>query len=257
MSANPTGPLTLGHARNAAIGDALARLLSLHGLGRGARVLLQRRRRADGPLRRVRGGALPPGGRARGRGARGRLPRRTTSRSWPRTSWRSRARTSRTSRRDERLVRLRDGGRPARPRRGSEARSSGSGSRSTCSSPSEICRNGGRSTPRCERLRDRGYLYESEGRPVVPRHGVRRRQGPGRDPIQRRRTPTSRRTARTSSTSSAAASTGCMYVLGADHHGTVARLKGAAAGHGLRRRCHGDRPVPVGDRSSATASRCR
>ena len=31
VSANPTGPLTLGHARNAAIGDALARLLSFTG----------------------------------------------------------------------------------------------------------------------------------------------------------------------------------------------------------------------------------
>jgi arginyl-tRNA synthetase len=31
VSANPTGPLTLGHARNAAIGDALARLLTFAG----------------------------------------------------------------------------------------------------------------------------------------------------------------------------------------------------------------------------------
>jgi arginyl-tRNA synthetase len=31
VSANPTGPLTLGHARNAAIGDALARVLSFTG----------------------------------------------------------------------------------------------------------------------------------------------------------------------------------------------------------------------------------
>ena len=31
VSANPTGPLTVGHARNAAIGDALARLLSFAG----------------------------------------------------------------------------------------------------------------------------------------------------------------------------------------------------------------------------------
>jgi arginyl-tRNA synthetase len=31
VSANPTGPLTIGHARNAAIGDALARLLAFRG----------------------------------------------------------------------------------------------------------------------------------------------------------------------------------------------------------------------------------
>jgi arginyl-tRNA synthetase len=33
VSANPTGPLTIGHARNAAIGDALARLLAFAGHG--------------------------------------------------------------------------------------------------------------------------------------------------------------------------------------------------------------------------------
>ncbi|MBA3690893.1 MAG: arginine--tRNA ligase [Actinobacteria bacterium] len=33
VSANPTGPLTLGHARNAVIGDALARLFSFDGWG--------------------------------------------------------------------------------------------------------------------------------------------------------------------------------------------------------------------------------
>jgi arginyl-tRNA synthetase len=33
VSANPTGPLTLGHARNAAIGDALARLFAFSGWG--------------------------------------------------------------------------------------------------------------------------------------------------------------------------------------------------------------------------------
>ncbi len=33
VSANPTGPMHVGHARNAAYGDALARLLALHGHG--------------------------------------------------------------------------------------------------------------------------------------------------------------------------------------------------------------------------------
>ena len=31
MSANPTGPLHIGHARNAALGDALARVLEAAG----------------------------------------------------------------------------------------------------------------------------------------------------------------------------------------------------------------------------------
>ena len=47
VSANPTGPLHLGHARQAALGDALANLLAAQGWQSHARVLLQRRRRAD------------------------------------------------------------------------------------------------------------------------------------------------------------------------------------------------------------------
>ena len=70
----------------------------VRGLGRRARVLLQRRRRADGPLRRVGGGALPPGGRARCRGARGRLPRGVHRGPRRATSWRPRVRAWRTSR---------------------------------------------------------------------------------------------------------------------------------------------------------------
>ena len=31
VSANPTGPMHVGHARNAAYGDSLARMLELHG----------------------------------------------------------------------------------------------------------------------------------------------------------------------------------------------------------------------------------
>ena len=31
VSANPTGPMHVGHARNAAYGDALARMLAFHG----------------------------------------------------------------------------------------------------------------------------------------------------------------------------------------------------------------------------------
>ena len=75
-SANPTGPMHVGHARNAAYGDALARLLALHGhevtrefyvndagsqvrkLGESILALAQRRAGARGRLqRRVRGGA--------------------------------------------------------------------------------------------------------------------------------------------------------------------------------------------------------
>ena len=47
VSANPTGPLHVGHARQAALGDAICNLLETQGWQRRARVLLQRRRRAD------------------------------------------------------------------------------------------------------------------------------------------------------------------------------------------------------------------
>ncbi len=56
VSANPTGPLHVGHGRQAALGDAIAALLDLYRLGGESRILLQRRRRADPKPRRERGG---------------------------------------------------------------------------------------------------------------------------------------------------------------------------------------------------------
>ncbi len=47
VSANPTGPLTVGHGRNAVLGDTLARLLAARRARRHARILLQQRRAAD------------------------------------------------------------------------------------------------------------------------------------------------------------------------------------------------------------------
>ena len=51
VSANPTGPMHVGHCRGAVFGDALANLLALRRLRGDARVLHQRRRR---PGRRAR-----------------------------------------------------------------------------------------------------------------------------------------------------------------------------------------------------------
>ena len=59
VSANPTGPLHVGHGRQAALGDALANAARLAGLRRAPRVLLQRRRRADPQARPVDAGARP------------------------------------------------------------------------------------------------------------------------------------------------------------------------------------------------------
>ena len=47
VSANPTGPLHTGHARQAALGDTLCNLLETLGLHGASRVLLQRRRQPD------------------------------------------------------------------------------------------------------------------------------------------------------------------------------------------------------------------
>ena len=75
VSANPTGPMHIGGARWAAVGDALGRILSTQGAQGRPGVLLQRRRRADRPVR-----PLPARGRARtarpGRRLRRRLHRR-------------------------------------------------------------------------------------------------------------------------------------------------------------------------------------
>ena len=61
VSANPTGPLTVAAARNGAYGDSVARLLAVRRTRGRARVLLQRRRRPDGPVPRLRRGASARG----------------------------------------------------------------------------------------------------------------------------------------------------------------------------------------------------
>ena len=76
VSANPTGPITVASARNGAYGDSRRAAPRVRGPRGRARVLLQRRGRADGSLPRS------PSRRARrGRGAaRGRLPGRVRRR---------------------------------------------------------------------------------------------------------------------------------------------------------------------------------
>ena len=153
-------------------------------LDRRARVLLQRRRPPDGPVRGVGGGALPAGARARGRDARGRLPRRVPG--GDRRGHRGRAR--RRARRP-----------PARGAPGAAARR---GIRRVLAQieatlerfgvrfdvyfcEAELARKGeidGRDRAAARRR----LRLRRRGRRVVPLDGVRRRQGPGRDPVQRR-----------------------------------------------------------------------
>ena len=77
VSANPTGPITVASARNGAYGDSVARPARVRRPRGRARVLLQRRRRPDGPA----SASLGRGEAARGGAARGRLPRRVRRRS--------------------------------------------------------------------------------------------------------------------------------------------------------------------------------
>ena len=67
ISANPTGPLHLGHTRWAAVGDAIARVLRGHRGDRHPRVLHQRPRCPDGQVRRIAHGPGPRRGAAGGR----------------------------------------------------------------------------------------------------------------------------------------------------------------------------------------------
>ena len=61
VSANPTGPMHVGHCRGAVFGDALASLLAFAGLRGDARILHQRCRRAGRRARALGLSALPRG----------------------------------------------------------------------------------------------------------------------------------------------------------------------------------------------------
>ena len=74
VSANPTGPLHIGNARGAFVGDLLCRVLEAAGHERHARVLLQRLRGPGAEPRRV-GRGDPAGRTPAGGGVPGRLRR--------------------------------------------------------------------------------------------------------------------------------------------------------------------------------------
>ncbi len=124
VSANPTGPLHVGHARGAVFGDALSNLLDLLGPRGDAGILRQRRRR---PGRRA--GALGLPARPRGSGRRHRAdPRGPLSRRLSETRrgvsrariWREpreQARGGMAADRAQARHRGHDGDDPRRPRR--------------------------------------------------------------------------------------------------------------------------------------------
>ncbi len=71
VSANPTGPMHVGHGRGAVVGDALAALLAKAGFAVDARILHQRCRRPGRHPRPLAPSALPRGA-GRGRSGRSR-----------------------------------------------------------------------------------------------------------------------------------------------------------------------------------------
>ena len=184
VSANPTGPLHVGHARNAALGDALARLFEATGLVGRARVLLQRRGRADGPVRRV---ASRPGISARSGergGAGGRVPRRLHRRARPGHPGGRTVRVSPTSRLPSAW-------------RGSDEEGATRALAQIGRDPRALRRPFDVYLPRAsleekgeiaaavERLPAAGARVRGRGRGLVPLHGVRRRQGSPLDPFER------------------------------------------------------------------------
>ena len=116
VSANPTGPLHLGHGRGAAVGDILCRILEATGHARPARVLHQRRR--AGRSRRWRARCSPA---AASSSAPRRPSPRTATRASTSATWR--ARPSRgTARRWPTLPDERGAGGPRRGRDGDRPR---------------------------------------------------------------------------------------------------------------------------------------
>ncbi len=177
VSANPTGPLTVGNARGAFVGDLLCRVLEAGGHTSRASTTSTTRARRCGCW----APASPRDGWARS------CRRRPTAA----TTWRR-------SRRSCRTTSGRGPGGRRRPRRRSSARGRRSASApasrpawSTSVSTSMSGRARRRSTTEgwveraVERLADGGHIYELDGATWFRSTDVRRRQGPG-DPTRQR-----------------------------------------------------------------------
>ena len=255
VSANPTGPLHIGHARNAALGDALARLLEVAGWDVEREYYFND---AGGQMDRfgasVEARYLQLLG-LRGRGAGGRVPRRLRHRprqGHPRAEGPGLADLPP----DERLV--------PPPRRGRERvarvdrarRSTASASAST----SHVRARRSPSAARSPRRSNGSARPGSSTRPTARCGSARRRSATTRTACSS--APTGEHTyfAADCAYLIDKFSRGfdhLVYVWGADHHGDVARRAGAAEALGYDPDARRDRDLPVGRRSCAAASRCR
>ena len=171
ISANPTGPLHIGHTRWAALGDAMRRLLEAAGATVAAEYYIndagaQMDKFGASVLARA-AGQEPPGGRLpgrlrrrpRGRGARRSAP--TCSSSTPPRPWPWPA-TSATS--------------PSSPPSGAPSTSFGVHFDVWFSERS--LHDGHAVEQAVARLREQGHVFDADGRGVAAHHRLRRRQGP-------------------------------------------------------------------------------
>ena len=165
----------VGHARNAAYGDALARMLAFHGHPRRARVLRQRRRLAGAQARRI-----DPGARARRAARRGRLQGRLCERARRRARRTPRASTPATLGRARRW-RSWSSRSSARSRPSAWASSTSGRMRARCTKAIPA-----RSSTRWRSSSEQGHTYTQRGRAVAAHDGVRRRQGPRARALERR-----------------------------------------------------------------------
>ena len=230
VSANPTGPLHLGDTRWAAVGDALARLLEAAGAEVDARVLHQRRRRPDGPVRRVAAGARRTGEPI----ARGRLRRRLHRR--PRRAGRRGSSPGcSTLPDDEQLVGV--------PRATATRCMLAEIKRSLDGfgvdfdvwfSERDAARRPARSTRALARLREQGHVYEADGAVWLRTTDF----GDDKDRVLVKSDGEPTYFAADTAYYLDKRERGfdrCIYLLGADHHGYVSRLQAVAA-------CAGDDP---------------
>ncbi len=114
VSANPTGPLTIGHARNAAIGDAVARLLAFTGDEVEREYYFNDAGRQMDRFGFLGRGPIPRAARARRRRSPMTGTTGTTCASTPRTSWSAEGSELADLPREERFVRMRTEGARAR-----------------------------------------------------------------------------------------------------------------------------------------------
>ena len=239
VSANPTGPLHIGNARGAFVGDLLCRVLEAGGQQVTREYYFNDFGRPDPQPRRV--GRRAPARRA---GPRGRLPRRlrrTSSRAAvPDEVW-----AAATARRRRHRRRSSATGRPVRVRDGIEASLADLGVHFDVWTSEGSLHDEGWVERAVERLRERGHVYEQDGALWFRSTDF----GDDKDRVIIRSNGEPTYFAADIGYVTEKFSRGfdhLIYIWGADHHGTVARVRNAAEAMGYDARRRPDAALLVG-----------